>query len=69
MNNCNKNICASRDKKGRICMKNYYNYSPKEVRKQINNSYEPLTAMEVKQNQEKYGKRERKLKRVKKHFP
>ena len=39
-------------------MKNYYNYSPKEVRKQINNSYEPLTDLEVKQNQEKYGKNE-----------
>ena len=39
-------------------MKNYYNYSPKEVRKQINNSYEPLTDKEVKQNQEKFGKNE-----------
>ena len=39
-------------------MKNYYNYSPNEVRKQINNSYEPLTDKEVKQNQEKFGKNE-----------
>ena len=39
-------------------MKEYYNYSSNEVRKQINNSYEPLTDKEVKQNQEKFGKNE-----------
>ena len=39
-------------------MKDYYNYSSREVRKKVNNSYEPLTEQEVKMNQEKYGKNE-----------
>ena len=39
-------------------MKNYFNLSSDEVRKEINGSLNPLTDEQVKENQCKYGKNE-----------
>lgn len=39
-------------------MKNYYQLTTEEVKKQLNGSLEPLTSEEVKQHQEKYGPNE-----------
>ena len=36
-------------------MKNYYQLSPNEVRREVNGKEEALTSSEVQQNQEKYG--------------